>query len=388
MRDLLVIAPAPGSTEGDDLILDKKFVDGMRFYSDRWGGRTGCLLPRASTPLPFAGRFRAADLPFDVRMRPAGHHVVAEDLDGYDVILCGGDNAEYLHLAPICRDLGKKLYYVIEYIPETRRQIVMLERGRTLPRKLKSLLDIQRHERRRRRAFAAATGIQANGYPAAELYRQVNADTLLYLDNRIGSRLLVTEEEMAARRAHQSGGGPLRLIHSGRLEPMKGSHDLIPIARRLRDAGTDFTLDIFGGGSLEAEIRRDIAAHGLADHVRLQGSVDFDSELVPFARTRADIYLSCHRQSDPSCSYVENMGCGLAVAGYDNRMWAALARDSGAGWVVPLGDWAALADRIAAVAADRATLTAACERARDFAAAHLFEDEFTRRIAHLKAGTA
>ena len=44
------------------------------------------------------------------------------------------------------------------------------------------------------------------------------------------------------------------------------------------------------------------------------GVVDFETELVPFTRQNADIFLGCHRQSDPSCTYLEAMGCGVAVA--------------------------------------------------------------------------
>lgn len=386
MSNLLVVTSAPVDTEGDTLVIDIKFIEGMKYYSEAWHGRTSCLMRKSVTKLPFSDRFIPDSLSFDVQLRPDGHHVEARDLEDYDVVLCSGDNPNYLHLAQLCRDLGEKLYFIIEYIPETRRQIVMLERGRSLPRKLKALFNIWRTEARRRRAFAHASGLQANGYPAAAHYRPINSNTLLYLDNRVDSKLLVTEAEMQVRREHQQSGGPLRLIHSGRLEPMKGSQDLIPIARKLRDSGVDFILDIFGTGSLDDEIRRGIETHNLSEMVKLHGSVDFANELVPYARTNSDIFLSCHRQSDPSCSYLENMGCGLAVAGYDNRMWSALANDSKAGWVAPLGNWQALADQLAAISQDRVALTNACQSARDFASTHLFENEFAKRIAQLKTG--
>lgn len=143
-------------------------------------------------------------------------------------------------------------------------------------------------------------------------------------------------------------------------------------------------LDVFGTGSLEPEIREAARQAGLQDRVRLHGVVDFARELVPFARGGSDIYLSCHRQSDPSCSYLENMGCGLAVAGYGNRMWAALARESQAGWVAPLGNVAALADCIAAAHRDRAGLMRRCDNALGFARAHLFDAEFDKRIAQMR----
>ena len=382
---LLVISSAPGDFQQGRLILDKKFVEGMRLYAEAWPGRTACLLRGKADKMPFAGEFDPESLPFAVHLRPQHHRIGPADLAEHGVILASGDNADYLHLADLCRRAGKAIHFTIEYIPETRRQIVMLDPGRSLPSKMKSRLWLARQEIRRRRAFRRATGLQANGYPAATHYRNLNAETLLYLDNRIDAALLATEAEMAARRDRLLAGAPLRLIHSGRLEPMKGSQDLVPIARRLRDLGVDFTIEIFGQGSLEPAIRKGIADHGLQDRMRLAGTVDFATELVPHVRRHGDIYLSCHRQSDPSCSYLENMGCGLAVAGYANRMWQGLFKDSGAGWIAPLGDGRALADQIARAAADRADLVDRCEAARRFAATHLFDAEFARRVAQMRA---
>ncbi|MFD2858462.1 hypothetical protein ACFSZS_31965 [Seohaeicola zhoushanensis] len=47
----------------------------------------------------------------------------------------------------------------------------------------------------------------------------------------------------------------------------------------------NFELDIFGTGSLAAGIRREIDATGLSSRVRLHDPVDFETGLVPFART-------------------------------------------------------------------------------------------------------
>ena len=111
----------------------------------------------------------------------------------------------------------------------------------------------------------------------------------------------------------------------------------------MRDAGVNFTLDIYGAGSLSYAIASGIAGAGLGDRVRLHAPVDFDSVLVPAMRRDADVFLSCHRQGDPSCSYLEAMGCGLPVVGFANRMLAALVADSGGGWCVPMGDLSAMA---------------------------------------------
>ncbi len=386
MKQLLVISSAPAQVTPDGVVLDKKFLEGMRSYCAGWSGSVHCILQKSGT-VPFGTTVDPSALPFTLQMPGAETQLSRELLSQYDVILCSGDNFRYFYLADLCRDLPVRLYYIIEYILETRLQIVQLDAGLSPLRKLKAMLWTLRQELHRRRAFRQADGLQANGYPADAAYRGLNANTVLYLDNRVRLADMATDTEMAARRAHLEAQAPLRLIHSGRLERMKGSHDLIPIARRLRDRGVAFRLDIFGTGSLEEEIRTGIADAGLQELVHLHGTVDFQSELVPFTRRQSDVFLSCHRQSDPSCTYLEALGCGVAVAGYSNRMWQALQEQSGAGWVAPLGKPDALADVIAAAAEDRADVVSRSAAALAFARQHSFETEFNRRIAHLAGGT-
>jgi colanic acid/amylovoran biosynthesis glycosyltransferase len=82
---------------------------------------------------------------------------------------------------------------------------------------------------------------------------------------------------------------------------------------------------------------------------------------------------------------IESMGCGVPVIRYDNAMWQALLADSGAGWVVPMGDRAALAAEIARLSRARDAVAKAATVALRFAQAHDFETEFSARIRHLSA---
>jgi colanic acid/amylovoran biosynthesis glycosyltransferase len=235
----------------------------------------------------------------------------------------------------------------------------------------------------RRRALRTAHGLQANGYPAYEAYGKLNANPMLYLDNRMTPELFATAEEMTRRIDHLIAGNPLRLIHSGRLEPMKGGQDLVPVARELRERGLPFTLDIYGTGSLQEQIIADIVSSGLERSVHLHDPVDFESHLVPIARTQMDIFLSCHRQDDPSCTYLESMGCGLAIAGYDNRMWSAILAQSHGGWAVPRPDPTLLAEKIAEIDKRREEIVECCRRSLRFATAHDLRTEFERRNEHV-----
>ena len=385
MAELLVVSSSPVARVGDKVMIDRKFCEGMQFYCTAWDGPVRCLMRTHPGEFPFREAYDPTALPFDLQILDREQPIEATHLGQADVILCSGDNPAYLHLAEIAQNLPGKLVYIIENIFQTRRKITTLDPTRSWPRKAYSILWEARQERRRRRAFPLAAGLQANGYPAAEDYGRINPNTMRYLDNRVSEALMVTEAEMEARAARLATDAPVRLIHSGRLEPIKGSQHLVAIARYLAEAGQAFVLDIFGTGSLEDTIRTEAAAAGLSEQVVLHGSIDFETELMPYARAKGDLYLSCHLQSDPSCTYLESMGCGLPVAGYGNRMWAALREDAGAGWVVPLGDWQVMARELHRLLRTRSEIAAHARIAAEFAAAHSFEAEFSRRIAHLKA---
>lgn len=383
MKKLLVISSAPATLVDGKFFLDIKFVEGMRSYDVLWDGPVACLLRQGHDTFAFGQAYTADQLSFSLKLLPEDNLVTADDIAGYDTILCCGDSHEYLHLAQICQETKAKLIFTIENISETRRQITLMDRSRSLPRKLYSLLWILKQERRRKRAFRIADGLQSNGYPSFATYGPLNGNAMMYIDSRVGADLLATKAEMDVRQKRLLDGAPLRLMHSGRLEPIKGSQDLVAVARRLASQDVAFELNIFGSGSLEAEIRSDIKEHKLDDRVKLHGAVDFETELVPFARTHADVYLSCHLQSDPSCTYIESMGCGLPIVGYGNQMWTALCQDSQAGWVTPLGKTDDFADAIMAADADRHQLVTRCTAAHEFAKARSFDNEFRRRIAHL-----
>lgn len=377
-----MIAPAPVVETGTGLRLDVKFVEGMRVQQALWPSPITVVLRRGSHAIPFGRDYDRADLPFDLMLIDAGEELTARHLSGHDLICAGADDFHCLgltdHLQP-----GQKIVYVIEYTHETRMQILNLDRDRRMLGRLKGAMWLKNQEQRRLRAFRAADALQSNGYPAHELYGPLCADALLYLDGRMTPDLFATEAEMAAREARLAAGGPLRLIFSGRLEMMKGAQDLVPVARRLSERGVDFTLDVFGTGSLQAEIAAGRARLPDPGRVCLHGAVDFETALVPFTRTKADVFLGCHRQSDPSCTYIEAMGCGVPVASYDNRMWQGLNAASQAGWETPLGRPLDLADRIADLARDRQAISRAARAAWTFSRDHGFLPEFRLRMEHL-----
>ena len=378
MLRLLKIASAPVIDHGDRVILDVKFAEGIAEQVARWDGPVECILWRGATTIPFPVEVERAALPWKLTTLPAGARLPDDIGAGFDLISAAGDMADVLHLAAPGRT---PVVYAIEYTHKTRCDILALDETIGPLRRLRRRLWLEQQERRRVTAFRNAAAIQSNGYPAARAYAALTQDMHIFLDNRMTPDRYVTQAEQDARLARLAGDGPLRIVHSGRLDPMKGAQDLIPVAARLAAQGLSFTLDIFGDGSLRPQIEAQVAATGLTDRVRLHGNVDFATELVPWQRRNADIFLSCHRQGDPSCTYVESMGCGLPVVGYANEMWGPLSQDCGGGWAEPLGDVDALARRI--LTTPRARMAETAVAARAFARSHDFVSEFRGRMDHL-----
>lgn len=383
--ELTLFAAVPAARTADGrLLLDDKFASGMALHAAHWPGPVRTVMRElGKDSLPFAHAVDPASLNFEVTLLAPDAPLEQALGKAPGIILASADMPEQLSLGAAARARGLSVVFGIEYTLRTRLQIVRLERGFSRKRKLWSMLWNLRMERKRRAALRAADGIEMNGFPAEATYAGLNAHGMRYLDNRMSAEMLATPAEMDARRQHHSQRRPLRLINSGRLEALKGADLLVPLATLLHQAGVPFTLDIYGAGSLEDDIRQAIAQSGLGDQVHLHQPVPFETGLVPISREAADVFVSCHVQSDPSCTYIEAMGCGLPVVGFGNQMLAALVRDSQGGWCAPMGNVRRLAELIAGLARDRDAIMTKAQAALDYARRHDFHAEFDARMRHL-----
>jgi len=144
-----------------------------------------------------------------------------------------------------------------------------------------------------------------------------------------------------------------------------------------------FTMDICGGGALETPMRAAIERLGLSVVVRMRGVLDFKTKLMPFVARNVDLFVCCHRQGDPSCTYLETMSCGTPIVGYDNEAFRGLVDASRVGWLSPLDQPGSLAARIAELHRDRAALSKAALDSLAFASQHTFEKTMRSRIEHI-----
>lgn len=380
---LLIIPSVPGNRTTSGYYLDEKAVLGLELYARFWPGRVLTLFREGDRSAILFGReYTLEDLPFDVQIVTNNGEIDEINLTNAAIIAASGDNFLDFPLADICKKIDVPLVYFIEYILETRLQIIALDKG-TKFSKIKSAVWTCLSERDRRRAFRKASGLQANGTPAGNAYASLTPDLITYFDTRMPRALMATDVEIERKIERLKAGQPLRLGFSGRLDPMKGSDHLIYTAEKLRLAGCDFSLDIFGSGSLEQSMQDRIKQSQLASHVRIHPPIDFKTALVPFFRNDIDLFLCCHRQADPSCTYMEAMGCGVPISGYGNKAFMGLLNLAPIGRSARMGSPYALARAVLALDADRATLGKMMWEARNLSSRNDVESTFINRVEHL-----
>jgi len=380
---LTIIPSVPVWMNEEQIIFDRKFYDGLLMYVGAWSGPVSCVAYRTLTDFPFFGAISKTrkELPFQLELLPENKRVQMTHLTGSAIVLASADDFRQLHVSALCRGIGAKCVYVVEYIPETRYQIVAIESPHLLTRFRRNVF-IWKTERKRLGAFALAHGIQANGTAAYHEYKKYD-NCMLYFDTRMGRDDLVSDEELSRRLARLSLNRPLRLAFSGRLIGMKGADHLIRVAIGLRDRGLAFHLTVYGTGELESAMRRDIQEHQLEGMVDMPGAVDFYGRLIPEIKSNIDLYVMLHRQSDPSCTYLETLSCGIPIVGYANKAFTGILEMADVGRGMPMDDVAGVVEAIQQLDSNRDRLAEQSRAAAEFSRRHAFEDTFQSRIDHL-----
>lgn len=376
---LVIVSSSPVTVlDGGRFALSQKFVTGVEAYQREWPGPIEVIAPpRDGVPGMDVLEATAADLPFRLSVQPVPSPEVEESLRGAAMVLLML-GPEHVPLASMCQSLGVPCVFTTEYSLETRRGIIAAEVANPLKRAAKMALE-QLRERRARQAVAVASGVQSNGTPTFEAYRGLNPQTMLFFDTRATEDMLATEADLEKRSLERETSGVLRLAYTGRLVEMKGVSDLIEVADLLRHE-RPFTLSIYGDGHLRGSLEREIQTRGLEQHVFLHEPLDF-ADLMTRVRETVDVFVCCHRQGDPSCTYLETMACGVPIAGYNNEAFGGVNARSSAGW--PVGMYPRLlARQLAGLTGDM--IDAHSRLALGFARQHTFEREFTRRMEHAR----
>jgi len=387
VADALCVLPSlrVGQDSDGRIVLTRKFIDGAAAYARLWPGPVVVCAARRmeeDSNLDLMS-VDAGDLPFAFLWREDSPAALAEQIRGARLVLASLIE-RHTGLADLCGEFGPPLVYVAEHNLETRRQMIRSETANPLLRWRRELWSA-RVERRLEQSVRLAAGVQCNGTPAYEAYRTISPRALLYFDTRVRRDMLAVPEVVRQRTGELLDGGPLRLAFSGRLIRLKGADHLLPVAAHLKRMHVPFTLDICGGGALEGKLRAQIRRLGLSGQVTMRGVMDFHRELIPFIARRVDLFVCCHRQGDPSCTYLETMSCGTPIAGYDNGAFRGLVKTSSVGWLSLPDHPEQLARCVAQLNNDRAQLAHASTAALQFARRHTFEDTMRRRVDHMLA---
>ena len=384
---LKVVSVLPAGRAADGrIVVTRKFVEGLAAFKQMWQGPMVVYMPPGAVS---SGNLDDVALlpeefPCQAEVLDRTQFAAAVSKDSRALVLLSLDDFHQGGLAEVCAGNGVPAVFVSEYSLKTRLQIVDATERNPL-RRLRRRIWETGEEKRRRRALKLAAGLQANGTPTYDDYRSIQPGACLFFDTRVKGETLATEEQVRARLALGEWPRRLRMLFSGRLTAMKGVMDLVKVASELRRRGVDFELSICGGGDLNGDLERAVEAEKLGDRVKLAGVLDFATGLVPLVKGSVDLFVCCHPQGDPSCTYLETMACGVPIAGYDNDAFAGVVRHSGAGWLAPIGDASGLAAGIERLSRQPQELLEGSLAALRFAREHTFEKSFENRVAHLRA---
>jgi glycosyltransferase involved in cell wall biosynthesis len=159
------------------------------------------------------------------------------------------------------------------------------------------------------------------------------------------------------------GGGPLRLIYSGRLDRAKGVFDLPVIDAALRDAGIDVCWTVQGTGPDGDALRRAWPHPGIC----WMGRRDLVSVLDGY--TSQDVLVMPSRNEGLPVALLEAGAAGVVPVVSDLRSGVPeVVRQGTTGFLAQPGDIRAFVDGIAALARDRGRLEAMSAAMRDLVA--------------------
>jgi colanic acid/amylovoran biosynthesis glycosyltransferase len=366
------------------VIITQKFIDGVSEYQKYWLGRVVVFIEEdnaISSNLDNSS-INIDELPFRLEIvdfSTIHNHPAFQTLS----LVLASVGFEQNHISTICKTYKIPCIYVAEYSLKTRMQVINATTKNPILRLRRYVWEASQ-EAKQRKAIAAAAGVQCNGTPTYEAYQAINTGPLLYFDTRVTGDMLANNAEVTTRTSQCRTGTPLRLLFSGRLTKIKGADHLILVAQELKKRKVQFEMFICGDGDLKESMQAQIQQRGLSNEIKLLGVLDFKDELIPFVKKNVDLFVCCHRQGDPSCTYLETMGCGVPIVGYANEAFMGVVKYSQVGWFVEMDRPDLLAKQIAELDENRNAIVNASFKSVEFTKRHLFETTFERRVDHLK----
>lgn len=382
---LTIVQALPAKKLPNDMVLlTRKLVEATVKFGEHWPGSITVIMEETDEDSREIDpqEFKISDLPFKLEIGSFDKINPAKLRKQTSLVLATLGYRQN-HISQVCKEANVPCIYISEYTLKTRKQIVAVEEAQPIKRLWRTRWE-ERQERKQLSAIALTDGLQCNGTPTYNVYKKLCPDTLLFFDTRITEDMLVTPAELEKRTQSLMDNEPLRLVFSGRLNKMKGADHLLEVAQELKLLKIPFELSISGRGDLEKTMHQRIASEGLSDCVKMLGVPDFKTKFFPLVKTSIDLFICCHRQGDPSCTYIETMSCGVPIVGYANEAFEGIVGQSKAGWLVAMNQPKLLAQKIAELNLQRGEIKAMSNKAIDFARKHTFENTYDARISHMK----
>jgi glycosyltransferase involved in cell wall biosynthesis len=162
-----------------------------------------------------------------------------------------------------------------------------------------------------------------------------------------------------------AAGDPLRLVFLGRLDDLDKGVMLLPaILQKTEKLGVDFSCDILGSGPDEERLKRAMQAPGLQRCVSFHGQAP--PREVPARLASADIFLMPSRFEGVPLSLLEAMAAGcVPVATHLRGITDMIVADGVSGFLCPMGDTRAFAEKIAWLSRHRDRLGQMSAQARE-----------------------
>lgn len=162
-------------------------------------------------------------------------------------------------------------------------------------------------------------------------------------------------ESFLDRGYSESAAMPICIGYAGRLEYEQKRMDLIlKLIEALVKDNIHFIMEIAGDGSARKELEEFVALHYLNEKVRILGRLD--RSLIPEFWKRQDVCVNLADYEGRSISIIEAMGNGAVPVVTATSGVREDITDTVNGYIVPVGDYCAIADRIRMLDRERALL--------------------------------
>ena len=367
------------------VVLTQKLLDGIEEYTNHWPGQITVLLrPLDEVELhPDIIEVDIEKLKFKLVVIEYQEAWVREYIEWADAVLAG-TAFETNFLARQCQKQDTALIYITELSLTTRIQIINSGAASKFKR-FKQIIWATRQEFRQMLAIRRSDGVQCNGFPTFNQYKFISPNPLIFFDSRLKVSQMIDDQELLGRvgrlKIKLEKNESINLMFSGRFERIKGVDTLIDLAEDLSKRNYNFKLYLAGSGSLQKEMESQVKHRNLSHRVKFLGVLGFERELLHWVKRNADVFICCHRQGDPSCTYLETLGCGTPIVGIKNEALSDILSLRDCGISLPRKNLSRLVDAIESLG--YAEIKKMSFNARNFALNHGFNETFKERVEHV-----